>query len=258
MIKRLLIGLLAAAMLPVVGIAAGPTRTQVTATKAVTTDALTNELSPIDHVRATQWGLSALEWRRYEALMTGIRGSISPATISPIEVLGIHARDEAERTRYAERWAKLMRADAERILAFQRAYDEAGRRLFPNQLLIANAERTERDAARGAFDVQDRVLLFTAPDCGACDQVLGTLLGRMAQFAGIDIYLSQISETDPAGVRGWAAAHGISPDLVKQGRVTLNFDAGTLKKLGRDQVSLPVVLLRRGTEISNLSASTLQ
>ena len=62
-------------------------------------------LSPTDKARATIWDLSDTEWRRYRSLMDGIRGSISPATLSPIEVLGIHARDEAERRRYAERWA---------------------------------------------------------------------------------------------------------------------------------------------------------
>jgi integrating conjugative element protein (TIGR03759 family) len=68
--------------------------------------------------------------------MEGIRGSVSAAIISPIEVLGIHARDDAERRDYAERWAVLMREDVDRILAFQRAYDEAGRFLFPGERLI--------------------------------------------------------------------------------------------------------------------------
>ena len=75
-------------------------------------------------------------WRRYKQLMQGIRGSISPATISPIEVLGIHARDDAERQRYAEVWAHAMYEDAGRILAFQRAYDAATKRLYPNMSLI--------------------------------------------------------------------------------------------------------------------------
>ena len=68
--------------------------------------------------------------------MEGIRGSISPSTISPIEVLGIHAEDAVERDRYAETWARMMREDVARILAFQHAYDEAGRRLFPGEQLI--------------------------------------------------------------------------------------------------------------------------
>ena len=88
--------------------------------ESVRTDETSLSRTDIDPARV--WGLSKTEWRRYRSLMQGIRGSVSPATISPIEVLGIHARDDAERRRYAELWAQAMWEDAERILAFQRAY----------------------------------------------------------------------------------------------------------------------------------------
>ena len=101
-------------------------------------------LSRSDRARAQTWGLSETEWRRYRSLMQGIRGSVSPETISPIEVLGIHARDDAERRRYAELWAQAMWEDAERILAFQRAYVEAGRRLYPGVPLIDPSRLTEK------------------------------------------------------------------------------------------------------------------
>ena len=100
--------------------------TQTAGTEIVRTDRI--NLSRSDIARAQAWGLSQTEWRRYQSLMQGIRGSVSPDTISPLEVLGIHARDEAEQRRYAELWAQAMWEDAERILAFQRAYVEAGTR----------------------------------------------------------------------------------------------------------------------------------
>jgi integrating conjugative element protein (TIGR03759 family) len=75
--------------------------------------------------RARIWELSEVEWLRYQQLVKGIRGSVSPSAISPIEVLGIHARDEAERQRYAQIWARAMHEDVERILAFQHAYEKA-------------------------------------------------------------------------------------------------------------------------------------
>ena len=56
------------------------------------TEVLEHELS-----RAAQWGLEDAEWQRYRTLMQGIRASVSPATLSPIEVLGIHARVRAVR-----------------------------------------------------------------------------------------------------------------------------------------------------------------
>jgi hypothetical protein len=83
-----------------------------------------NDTVFVSPFRREAWGLSEAEWQRYLALMQGIRGAISPKTLSPIEVLGIHAETEAERRNYARRFARLMREeDAERLLAFQRAYD---------------------------------------------------------------------------------------------------------------------------------------
>ena len=100
------------------------------------TETRQTELTQRDIDRAKAWSLNETEWRRYRYLMNGIRGSVSATNLSPIEVLGIHARDAAERRQYAERWAIAMHEDAERVLRFQRAYDEATERLFPNQTLI--------------------------------------------------------------------------------------------------------------------------
>ena len=81
------------------------TKTQLDRTSPVDLSIAGNVLSTSDRVRAQLWDLSETEWQRYQQLMQGIRSSISPSTISPIEVLGIHARDEAELQRYAEEWA---------------------------------------------------------------------------------------------------------------------------------------------------------
>ena len=124
--------LLVACALP--ALAAESSDGQSTATKVNQSALEWSDLTANERTRAEVWGLSATEWGRYRSLMEGIRGSISPGTISPIEVLGIHARDDAERRRYAEQWAVMMREDAERILAFQRAYDQAGRLLYPRRI----------------------------------------------------------------------------------------------------------------------------
>ena len=107
--------------------------TPMTETGAMSSSTAGSVLSESERARARAWNLSEVEWQRYRQLMQGIRGSISPETISPIEVLGIHARDEAERQRYADAWARALHEDVDRILAFQRAYDAAGKRLYPNE-----------------------------------------------------------------------------------------------------------------------------
>ena len=254
-------GLIVSAALAIVGTGPSDATERVISNTARTPIANTTDLStplpPSERVRAEAWNLSEAEWRRYQSLMQGIRGSISPPTISPIEVLGIHARDEAERRRYAEAWTRMMREDVDRILAFQRAYDEAGRRLYPGELLIDPSRLPEPEPEAAHLAPNDRVLFFTRPDCPRCDTVLERLLRRIEQVAGIDIYLGGVTSGDEQAVRDWASSRGVRPEWVKSRRVTLNFDAGALEKLTRGQVDAPHLMRRRRDEITALPASAL-
>ena len=219
----------------------------------------------LDHqtTRAAQWGLDKTEWQRYQSLMLGVRGSVSPATLSPIEVLGIHARSTEERQRYAEQWAVMMREDAERILAFQWAYDDAQRRLFPSGLLIdasvVKARKSDQDlAAKLGWQPDDRVLFFTDTQCPTCDAVLERLVSQLKQFSGIDLYLIDVSAGDESRIREWAASKQIDPQWVNEHKVTLNIDAGARDRItahtGQKERKLPVLVLRRGDQFTPLPA----
>lgn len=187
-----------------------------------------------------QWGLSEAQWQRYAALMQGIRGSLSPATLSPIEVLGIHAQDDAERRRYAERWAEMLYEDTERILAFQREYQAAWRRLYPNLRLFSNLPAR---TGTQALHPSERLLFFTRPDCPRCSVILKQLLSLLQnqRVAGLDIYVLGIEDDDQA-VRDWATAQGIEQALVHSRTVTLNHDNGTLARLVPGFTLVPHVL----------------
>ena len=220
----------------------------------------TNErsvLSVSERTRASLWDLSEMEWQRYQQLMQGIRGSISPEIISPVEVLGIHARDDVERQRYAERWAQTMHEDAERILAFQRAYDEAIRRLYPGESLIDVRRLPEQSEKTGSLEPGDRVLFFTRAECPVCDALLGRLLQRIDTIAGIDIYLTGEPGGDDETVRDWAKNHAIKPEWVRNRQMTLNHDAGALEKLTQGEGQVPYLMRLRGDNVSPLRASDL-
>lgn len=235
----------------------------------VNVTALAVEQSAIEHVesqrfRVEQWDLDDTEWQRYETLMQGIRGSVSPASLSPIEVLGIHASTDAERQRYAERWAVMMREDAERILAFQRAYDVASRRLFPDSVLI-DPQRTPINPSHPdwnapfTWQASDRVLFFTDTQCPACDAVLERLVSQIDHFAGVDLYLIDVSAGEEARIREWAAAQRIDPQWVNQHKITLNRDGGALDKVtantGLSRPKIPILILRREDRLTPLPVS---
>jgi len=231
--------------------------TQVIETGSGTSSAPDTTLSTSELARARAWGISATEWQRYQQLMQGIRGSVSPATISPIEVLGLHARDSDERRRYAERWARTLHDDVDRILAFQHAYDDAGKRLYPNEPLIDIARLPGKTEKSSPFQSSDRVLFFTRAECPACEVVFSTLLTRISELGGIDIYLTDVAPGDDEAIRDWASRHTIDPQWVRSRRVTLNHDAGALAKLTDGQGGAPYLMRRRGGDLSKLSASDL-
>jgi len=249
-----------AALSGVTGAAQGPDSQY---SKMQTTESSATQRLDHQTTRAAQWGLNDTEWQRYQSLMLGVRGSVSPATLSPIEVLGIHARSTEERQRYAEQWAVMMREDAERILAFQWAYDDAQRRLFPSGLLIdpsvVNAIKSDQGLAEKlAWQPADRVLFFTDTQCPTCDAVLERLVSQLKQFSGIDLYLIDMSAGDESQIREWAASKNIDPQWVDEHKVTLNIDAGARDKVtahtGQQGQDLPLLVLRRGDLFTPLPA----
>jgi integrating conjugative element protein (TIGR03759 family) len=101
------------------------------------------------------WHLSDDEMQRAKLLMLGPRGNFSVPNLSPVEALGIHARDDAERRKYAELFARAQYEDVQRVLAFQRAYDVAIRQLTAGQPMISYAGVPKVDATEGAADMMN-------------------------------------------------------------------------------------------------------
>ena len=215
------------------------------------------KLQAFERERSNAWSLTDTEWRRYQSLLLGIRGSISPANLSPIEVLGIHARDSAERRRYAERWARTMRDDAERILAFQHAYDAAAKRLFSGQPLIDVGKLHSLVQKTSELQADDRVLFFTRVKCPPCDAMLVKLLSRLESIAGIDIYIDDVPGNDDEVIRAWAEEHGIEAKWVGSRRVTLNHDGGALEKIADEPPETPALFVRRNGQLATLSYAEL-
>ena len=112
-----------------------------------------------------------------------------------------------------------------------------------------------------ALGPTDRVLFFTATDCGTCDAVLDRLLAKISTFAGIDLYLLDVAIGEEDRIRHWAEARKIDPQWVHERRITLNVDGGALNRLasstGGKTDRPPVVLRRRGDAVSPISIARL-
>ncbi|MDH1440373.1 TIGR03759 family integrating conjugative element protein [Pseudomonas sp. GD03721] len=183
-----------------------------------------SEPTPLEHRqsgRASDWGLTEQEWSRFEEIQTGPRGFWSPH-LDPLTTLGVEARNEQERRRYAELQVKLEAQRAERELAYQRAYDAAWARLFPGLLPVQGL------GGSPSSPTSRRLALFVEVQCPACTAEAQRLQQQDTEF---DLYLVG-SQGEDARIRTWARQAGIDPARVQRRQITLNHDRGQWLGLG--------------------------
>lgn len=180
--------------------------------------------------QARQWGLSDSDWSRYQTLMKGERGIMSPG-LDPLTALGVETDNRAERRRLAELWVKHEYQRTEKELAFQREVNAAWLRLYPETLAV----NMGANAAGIAHDTQGRLALFLKENCSRCDARLAAVL---ADNRPVDLYLVGIDSDD--GLRAWAVKHNIPVEKVRSRQITLNHDNGLWFRYGMGQ--MPVIL----------------
>lgn len=108
-----------------------------------------------DRAVSQMWGLNEEEMQRAKLLQFGPRGSFSVPNLSPVEALGIHARSDAERRKYAEMFARAQYADVQRVLAFQRSFDAEMAKLTAGQPMISFDGLPKVNASVGAADMMN-------------------------------------------------------------------------------------------------------
>lgn len=178
---------------------------------------------------ARDWGLKAEEWTRYRQIMQGPLGVYSP-NLDPLSALGIEARSNEERRRYAELQVQAEGRRVEKLLAYQRAYDDAWKRLYPT--LSPVSPSTPGAPIRAAMNVvtgaRERLAVFIKDNCTICEQRVKQLQRSGRAF---DLYMVG-SRQDDASIRQWAARVGIDPAKVRDRTITLNHDAGRWLSIG--------------------------
>lgn len=212
--------------------------THSTETQATQSRLSTSEDSQSDLQRSREWGLQPDEWARYRQLMRGPLGIYSPG-LDPLTALGIESRSDAERRRYAELQVHMEGRRVEKLLNYQRAYDDAWKRLYPGMEpvpLPARALDTD-EGSYGTSNEQDRLALFVKEDCEKCDQRVRELQTSGRSF---DVYMVG-SRHDDERIRRWATRVGIDASKVRAHTITLNHDSGRWLSIG-GQGELPAAM----------------
>lgn len=211
---------------------------------------------------ARDWGLTREEWSRYRQLMHGPLGIYSP-TLDPLTALGTEARNDSERRHIAELQVRMEAQRVQKLLAYQRAYDDAWKHIYPGlppfqtptqpniaPSAVAGGDLDDPSSAAVAPGMRAtpvvaplqaasraRLAVFVKEDCPACDHRIKDLEASGQPF---DLYMVGTRGED-ARIRAWAARLGIAPAKVRAGTITLNHDGGRWFALGLPG-SLPAVL----------------
>ncbi|NNA99295.1 MULTISPECIES: TIGR03759 family integrating conjugative element protein [Pseudomonas] len=179
---------------------------------------------------AHEWGLTPQEWSRYKTVMEGPRGIYSPG-LDPLTALGIEAKSAEERRRYAELQVQAERQRIDKELAYQKAYDQAFARLYPNEKVIQISSEPSSLTSSGAVTAlkgSGRLAVFVQDNCTAC---IARVSDLQAQKQAFDLYYVG-SQGDDEKIRRWAILAGVEPTSVRNRQITLNHDAGRWLGLG--------------------------
>lgn len=190
--------------------------------------------------QARDWGLQTDEWARYRELMQGTLGVYSPK-LDPLTALGIEARSDEERRRYAELQVQAEARRVEKMLAYQRAYDAAWQRLAPGMQRVNLPGVSPAASSTSLAQSTGRTAVFVKDGCATCDQAVQRLQASGAEF---DVYVVG-SRADDAHIRDWAQRARIDPAKVRSRQITLNHDDGHWLSLGL-QGELPATVRQVG------------
>ncbi len=168
-------------------------------------------------VISQHWGITEKEYSEYLAIMEGKRGTWTP-TADPILALGVEAKSEEERRRYAELYVQQEFERQERDKAFVLATIAARERLYPGMLPFGNSTKPQFSA------VIDRLALVVEQNCSGCGAALKKyikVLRKSSAIEALDIYLSDSNGNDEQ-LRRWVAANNVPTELIRTRRITIN------------------------------------
>ncbi|WCM86840.1 TIGR03759 family integrating conjugative element protein [Acidovorax sp. NCPPB 3576] len=177
-----------------------------------------------DEQQARTWGLGVEDWARFREVMQGPLGTYSPH-LDPLSALGIEARSEEERRRYAELQVEAEARRVEKMLVYQRAYDAAWQRRHPGAQRVSLPGANPHPGTSGAAA---RLAVFVKGDCAPCLPLVQQLQSAGTPF---DLYMVG-SRAEDGRIREWARQARIDPGKVRSGTITLNHDTGRWLSLG--------------------------
>jgi integrating conjugative element protein (TIGR03759 family) len=213
------------------------------------------KLTPKQLHEAKVWGLSVEEEKRYLALMQNKAGSFyKRVNHSPVDILGINARNDEERNHFAKLAAEQEIVRVAKELAWNTAFTNLSKKVSNNKNVISDFDTSKyspRNHNQYVLTDKDVLHLFITKD-DASMTLMSSLLDAVKQATGskIIIYLVD-AENEEAQI--WANKNAISLDMVRKQKIIIKIGPDNFNALGISERKTPLLLLSRGGQSKIMS-----
>lgn len=205
------------------------------------------KLSEAQLHEAQVWGLTEDEEKRYVLLMQNRSGAYYKGLRqTPIDVLGINARNEEERTHFAQLSAQQEAQKVSKNIAWNNAFYKAYNQLFANTPVVGDFDPAPFSPLAYkpiTLNSGDNLFLFIKPD-DAIKTVLLALMDAINTTDDTHLHI-MLLKTDDLGIQQWANMNQIPHELVSSGKLDLNHGDMQWDNLQVTKKSTPLLLLSR-------------
>ena len=196
---------------------------------------------------ARVWGLSLDEEKRYVHLMQN-RSRIYYEGLrqTPLDVLGINARNEAERNQWAARAALQEAQKVSKNIAWNNAFYVAYNNVFKGIPVVGEFDKAPYAPSNYkpmTLNANDTLYLFITPE-QAIKTVLMTLTDALSTTPTARLHVMLLN-ADDTSIQLWANQNQVPREWVNAGRISLNHGELHFNALLLDKKTTPLLLLTR-------------
>ncbi|CZH50228.1 TIGR03759 family integrating conjugative element protein [Legionella pneumophila serogroup 1] len=196
---------------------------------------------------AKVWGLTPDEEKRYVLLMQNkSKFYYEGLRQTPIDILGLNARNETERNHFAELSARQEAQKVSKNIAWNNAFHKAYNKLFANVPVIGDFDPSPYSpyAHKPVQLSQGDTLYFFIKEQDSVKTILLMLFEGIEQTPDTKLHLMLLDMNDTA-IQIWANQHQIPQHLVTSGRISLNHGELSYQSIRGNKKSLPLLLLSK-------------
>jgi integrating conjugative element protein (TIGR03759 family) len=196
---------------------------------------------------AKVWELTHEEEKRYVLLMQN-RSSIYYQGLrqTPLDILGLNARNDVERTHFAELAAAQEAQKVSKNIAWNNAFYKAYNTLFANVPVIGDFDPSPYSpySHKPVHLTQgDTLYLFIKPD-DAVKTILMVLTEAIQNTPDTRLHLMLI-DSDDISIQLWANTYQIPQSLVHSGQITINHGEQNYQALKIIKKTTPLLVLSK-------------